>query len=68
MMNCPPLPDVAEPVVRLNWPELPLLVVPDLKVKYPLVPASPASADPSTTAPLDVAVPLLAVSDMKPPD
>ena len=64
---CPPLPAVALPVVRLTNPLVPELVVPDLNVKYPLTPFTPASTLAITRAPLDLAVPLPAVSDMKPP-
>ena len=62
---CPPLPAVALPVVRLTNPLVPELVVPDLNVKYPLTPFTPASTLAITRAPLDLAVPLPAMEIME---
>ena len=48
-------------------PLVPELVVPDLNDMAPLTPFVPALDDPTTTAPLDVAVPAPVVSDTAPP-
>jgi hypothetical protein len=48
-------------------PLVPLLDVPELKTSTPLTPVSPALADATVIAPLDVAIPSPLVTPMEPP-
>ena len=66
-LTAPPRPKVAVPLPILSGPELPPFVDPELKTSIPLAPTVPLLADRRSTAPLLVAVPSLALTQMHPP-
>jgi hypothetical protein len=63
----PPFPFVEDPVATTILPDVPELVVPEVKLKWPLTPLVPALSVRTTTEPLDVAVPSPVVRDTAPP-
>jgi hypothetical protein len=63
----PPLPFVADPVLRRIAPLAPPLVVPDVKVSSPLTPETPAFAVFTRMEPLDLVVPCMALRLIVPP-
>jgi hypothetical protein len=63
----PPLPSVAAPVLNLRLPDEPLLVVPVMKDRLPLVPAAPAFLDCTSTEPLEVRLLIPVVNEIEPP-
>jgi hypothetical protein len=67
MLMAPPLPPVAESEPMETDPVVPLLDVPELKTSTPLTPVSPAFADLTVTAPLELAIPRPLVTPIAPP-
>ena len=62
-----PVPPVALPLAKINFPEVPELVVPDVKLKIPLTPFTPAFRVAKTIDPVLLSLPFPEDIETEPP-
>jgi hypothetical protein len=66
-LTLPPVPFVADPVRNVIIPLLPVEVVPDVKDSELDIPLTPASADFTLNAPLELVRPYPVIIEIEPP-